>query len=537
MKKLEYKLKKLLDQNKLEQAEPLFDRLYNEYTRERLGYENLVAYGRLKAELGQFGRAEAIASEAIDLNPVAIDAPKLLLKIYFDTKQNAKAHRVATRLLESEPESTEFLGFTLLTKSLLSQVSSDEAIEIWDELILRDSNYLTDYQAHHAVLGALIGDGRVSDAQKHIDKYNLLEVDTIWMHMSIPSFYVAAGDLTKAINYLDRVIEHAERPNMMRFWNRGLIRLANGDLEGGWDDYKKRWDWKDFPSPLRELDLPRWTGEDLADQAVVISAEQGIGDQIMFGVLINHILKMRPARLRIEVQHKVVELFTLWYPEAEVVPWQNNPDLDKEIAGEFDVHLSMADLAIYLLTDHNAVANIQRRLFKATTIAEDFPVLAEKLGAFDYVVGVNWRSGSIDGARISAYFNVNLVEKLIRSLPSNVAFVVVQYSVSDEERETLSVYENCFFPEADLYNDIVLNGRFCGICDIVVAAPTMLVPLSALFGSPVLTWCRTASWVDLGTKKYPWFNNVHRIYCSNNADKTTLANLILEKLMIALRLK
>ena len=87
-----------------------------------------------------------------------------------------------------------------------------------------------------------------------------------------------------------------------------------------------------------------------------------------------------------------------------------------------------------------------------------------------------------------------------------------------------------------VYNDIVLNGRFCGVCDVVVAAPTMLVPLSALFGTPVLTWCRIASWVDLGTKKYPWFNNVHRIYCENNADKGMLANLILEKLRVALRL-
>ena len=389
---------------------------------------------------------------------------------------------------------------------------------------------------HNAVLGALVGDGRIEDARRHIEQYQLLDVESVWMDMSIPNFYMAAGELDKAIKYLDQVIKNAARPNMMRYWNRALLRLTNGDLEGGWFDYEKRWEWEDFPSPVRKLNIAKWAGESLEGKKVIISAEQGIGDQIMFGVLINQIINMRPEKLRIEPQHKAVELFKLWYPEAEVVGWLNDAQADKNLEAEFDVHLYMGDLAIHLLRDQQAVGRIQRRLLKSGSVSRDFPGLAQKLEAFDYVIGVNWRSGSIDGARISAYVNVNLVHKLIQSLPSNVAFVVVQYSVSEDERKALSEYENCFVPDADFFNDIVLNGRFCGLCDIVVAAPTMLVPLSALFGTPVLTWCRRASWVDLGTKKYPWFNNVHRIYCDNNADKTTLANLIVRKLKTALRL-
>lgn len=537
MKKIEFKLKKLLEQNRLSEAEPLFDQLYKSYTTKKLGYDNLIAYAQLKAELGNYALAEFAASQAIDLQPNHVAAPKMLLKIYFDTKEHVKADRVAERLLESDPESSEFLSYTLLTKSQLSRISSDEALVIWEQLIARDPAYCKNWQAHHAVLGALLGDGRVSDAWDHIQKYDLEAVDTIWMHLSIPNYYVAAGDLDSAIEYYTRIIEGQDHPNMLRYWNRGLLRLANGDLEGGWSDYKKRWEWKEFPSPLRQLDLPKWSGESLYGRSVIISAEQGIGDQIMFGSLINHVIKMGPAKLRLEVQQKAVELFKLWYPEADVVAWQNNPTIDSELITQFDVHLAMGDLAIELLRDQQAIESIQRRLIRATDISGDYPQLAEKLKKFDFIVGLNWRSGAIDGSRISAYLSVNLAEKLIKSLPANVGFVVVQYSVSDEERQVLSAYENCFLPEADFYNDIVMNGRFCGICDIVVAAPTMLVPLSALFGTPVLTWCRTASWVDLGTKKYPWFKNVHRIYCSNNADKTTLANLILEKLMIALRLK
>ena len=73
-----------------------------------------------------------------------------------------------------------------------------------------------------------------------------------------------------------------EPENATAHWNRGLARLLLGDFAGGWQDYAYRWQTGDFRSRRRGLPQAPWQGEALAGKRILLWAEQGIGDEIMF---------------------------------------------------------------------------------------------------------------------------------------------------------------------------------------------------------------------------------------------------------------
>jgi len=64
--------------------------------------------------------------------------------------------------------------------------------------------------------------------------------------------------------------------------NRSLALLTLGRLEEGWRDYESRWAVEAMAAPLPQLAQPRWTGQPLNGETVVLYAEQGFGDVLQF---------------------------------------------------------------------------------------------------------------------------------------------------------------------------------------------------------------------------------------------------------------
>ena len=63
-------------------------------------------------------------------------------------------------------------------------------------------------------------------------------------------------------------------------WQRALLRLLEGDYEGGWQDYEQRWALPE--TARRTFQQPRWDGSSLGGKTILVFAEQGLGDTIQF---------------------------------------------------------------------------------------------------------------------------------------------------------------------------------------------------------------------------------------------------------------
>jgi hypothetical protein len=64
--------------------------------------------------------------------------------------------------------------------------------------------------------------------------------------------------------------------------NLALALLMMGRLEEGWREYEARWAVEMMAEPLPMLPQPRWIGQELNGETVLLYAEQGFGDTLQF---------------------------------------------------------------------------------------------------------------------------------------------------------------------------------------------------------------------------------------------------------------
>jgi len=65
-------------------------------------------------------------------------------------------------------------------------------------------------------------------------------------------------------------------------YNLALTQLRLGDWERGWTGYEARWQFREVHRRPRFFRQPRWRGESLHGERVLLHAEQGLGDTIQF---------------------------------------------------------------------------------------------------------------------------------------------------------------------------------------------------------------------------------------------------------------
>jgi tetratricopeptide (TPR) repeat protein len=65
-------------------------------------------------------------------------------------------------------------------------------------------------------------------------------------------------------------------------FSRSFVLLLLGDYEAGWKDYEWRWRIPAFNAPARRFPQPIWDGSPVPHGAVLLHAEQGLGDTLQF---------------------------------------------------------------------------------------------------------------------------------------------------------------------------------------------------------------------------------------------------------------
>ena len=117
---------------------------------------------------------------------------------------------------------------------------------------------------------------------------------------------------------------HQGRPrNPQARLNRAVLHLLTGNLKDGWRDYAAR---SEIPSkvPAAELKLAEWRGGSLKRTRLLVRAEQGVGDQIMFMSLMPDLAARAPkptaAPSILECEPRLVPLAARSFPALPVRP-------------------------------------------------------------------------------------------------------------------------------------------------------------------------------------------------------------------------
>lgn len=110
----------------------------------------------------------------------------------------------------------------------------------------------------------------------------------------------------RAIGFLLNAIAIDENDSVAQF-NLAVAYLLAGDLERGWKQYEKRWQFEHLDGKLPKFEKPRWEGQDLQGKTILVTGEQGHGDNIQFSRFAEQLVH-KGARVYIAVDNNLKPL-------------------------------------------------------------------------------------------------------------------------------------------------------------------------------------------------------------------------------------
>lgn len=323
----------------------------------------------------------------------------------------------------------------------------------------------------------------------------------------------ALGRHAEAVTALDAAVAAHPDSSLARY-RRAHARLPLGDFEGGWADYEHRWATPLFtarargqvPAPL----IPRLTiaptPEDLAGRRVLVVAEQGVGDEIMFASILPDLAAVA-REVALVCEPRLVGLFSASFPQIACL----DPEAARSLrGGAFDRIVSLGSLAhawrrrredfpgrSYLRPPADAAAAWRERL------------AAGDAGPAPLRIGISWRGGL---ARTGASARSMPLERLARALSApGRELVSLQYGDPREEIATvnagLPTPVRAFGP-AEIDDFSALAGLVTAL-DLVVTVQTALVHLAGALGRPALVMIpKTPEWrYGASGETLPWYGS------------------------------
>ncbi len=290
---------------------------------------------------------------------------------------------------------------------------------------------------------------------------------------------VATGRFDEALALLDQVLElHPAEPNT-RF-QRATIHLLRKQFAQGWEDYAYRGigSSKNF----RVLPFPVWGGESLQGKTVVVLAEQGLGDQVMFASCLPDLLSQSPKRVIFEVMARVAPTLARSFPDCEVIASTQKRDVAwaKGLTG-VDCYVPLAELPRYFRPDVSSFPGTP--YLRADPQRVDY--WRQKLNEIGPgpKIGFSWRGGTPSTRSVLRTLDVDRAAQWLTRVPAD--WVSLQYGTVETDLLRMSE-RGCnlnHWPQA--IKDLDEFAALISALDAVVTVCNTTVHYAGALGVPV----------------------------------------------------
>jgi tetratricopeptide (TPR) repeat protein len=342
-------------------------------------------------------------------------------------------------------------------------------------------------------------------------------------HFNMGNVQMEIGDLGAAIDSYEKALkvkpDHSEA-----MLNKSLVRLHQNNFVEGWNLYEQRWAVKDATPPRLNTNKPMW--KPLESGRVLLWAEQGVGDEVMFASTIPQ-LYAKSDKLIIQIDDRLIPLFKRSFPE-DIIYYSNK---DKVPESEYDFHIPMGSTLKYFRTNLDSFKQAENGYLKSD--AARSAKLRKKLAIndCDYLVGISWRGGS----EVNRLTKSMQLSQIVNALPNKkVKIINLQYGDTDHERQELETVNGIIIhnvSEVDNFNDIDGLASLIDACDQVVSISTTAVHLAGALGKKttvLLPFSCDWRWGRNGSDSY-WYSSVRLLRQEKISDwSDPLAKLHLE---------
>ncbi len=323
------------------------------------------------------------------------------------------------------------------------------------------------------------------------------------VQLNIGSIRQNTGNLEGAREMYQRLLDQRPGDHSAR-WYLCQLDLLEGRWASGWANYGSRY--RAGALPYRPMPYASWDGRALPDETLLVLADQGLGDEIMFASCLPDLQRRAPHAI-VECEPRLRALFERSFPGLHFVATQRENSTDwlaglptptwQVSAGDLPGFFRLSDGDFpehggYLQADPVRVAVWRERL-KASSGGKR-------------VVGISWRGGLV-GTRTRARSIAVAEWGEILSCPG-VHLVNLQYGDCAADLAELQARHGVTIEHhPDVIADYDETAAMVCAMDLVVSVCTSIIHLTSALGRPV--WVLTPhspGWrYTADRSRLPWY--------------------------------
>ena len=433
-------------------------------------------------QANQLQESEKTCQQILKDCPQHAEALHLLGVIAYQVGENKIAVGLITQAIEMD--SNIYVFFNSLGNALQKQGRLEESIQAYQKATHFQPNYADVYSNLGVVLKA---QGRLEESIRAYQKAIEIQPQFAEAYYNLSNSLRLQGKLEESIKTCQKAIEiqpdYAEAHK-----NLGIIFLLKGNLLQGWKEYEWRWRCNDINFEKRNFPQPFWDGTHLNDKSILVWAEQGIGDEVMFASMFDNLCQMN-ADVIVECKDFLVPLFQRSFPEAQFFPRENSPNLQL-LNSAIDYQIPMGSLGQWFRVDENSFKQSkQPYLVACTDQADKIKTRYQKLAEGRMLVGISWKSTGINQRR--ALLKSTMLEDWVSILSQqDYYFVNLQYGDVRKELEQfqqqtdLIIYQD---EEIDPLQNLDDFAAQVAALDLVISASNSTVHMAGALGKQVWT--------------------------------------------------
>ncbi len=326
--------------------------------------------------------------------------------------------------------------------------------------------------------------------------------------------YYNLANAERELGHLDAAIESYSKALKLKpdraktLWNLGICHLLAGNFSQGWPLFEQRQNAQEVF--FDRYTQPRWDGSSLAGKIVVVHAEQGIGDEILFGSCFPDLLPLA-KRCIFVCDPRLEKLFARSFPQAGVYGHLRRKDWSPPTIPEpFDVQIPAGSLPLYFRSSPESFPRRERFLEVKPALLAMWRSRLAALGP-GLKIGISWRAGGKPAESRKRTIPLDQWAGIV-AVPGT-QFMNLQYGDATAEiaaaksRFGIEIHD---WEEGDPLVDVDSFAAKIAALDLVISVGNATVHVAGAVGTPawaLLPMVPSWRWMIAGEQS-PWYGRV-----------------------------